>query len=163
MLGSTRKMMGRPYDTITDMLLHNRMCGNIIRRHGGIVVKELGDAVMAFFKTEGEACECAIRVIRNLKMHGRGIRTKVTVASGTVWKSNTHRGDDVYGLPVNICNRMSKHAKEDCVLMREISYVYVQNWLHRDKDIRFVKVKKLGKDVDLDDFGPTPMRRIVVA
>jgi class 3 adenylate cyclase len=151
-----------PIAAITKMLLHNKMCRNIVEKNNGIVIKELGDAILVTFKSAGLACECAIKVIRNLKRQGKGIRTKVTVASGTLWKIKTTTEDDVYGIPVNLCTRMSQYAKEDCILFEENAYVAVQNWLLDDKKIRYNKVKQKGKDLKLNDFGLTPMRKIIV-
>jgi len=160
--GSTKLMRKEPIKSITRMLLHNKMCRNVVEKNGGFVFKELGDAILVRFKGEGEACECAIKVIRNLKRHGGGMRTKVTVASGTLWKVKTDAKEDVYGVPVNLCNRMSKHAQENRILFEESSYVAVQNWLSDEKRVRFVRVKHGGKDPELDDFGRTPLRKIIV-
>ncbi len=160
--GSTKLMRCDPIAAITKMLLHNKICRNIVERNNGIAIKELGDAILVTFKGSGLACECAIKVIRNLKKHGDGIRTKVTIASGTLWKIRTNTEDDVYGIPVNLCTRMSKYAKEDCILFEENAYVAVQNWLFDDKKINYRKVKHKGKDRKLNDFGSVPMRKIIV-
>ena len=160
--GSTKLMRKDPLVAISRMLLHNKMCRNIVEKNNGVVIKELGDAILVTFKGSGLACECAIKVIRNLKRHGSGIRTKVTVASGTLWKIKTTSEDDVYGVPVNLCTRMSQYAKEDCVLFEENAYVAVDNWLSDEKNIGYVKVKSKGKDRKLNDFGYTPMRKIIV-
>lgn len=160
--GSTKLMRKDPIESISKMLLHNKMCRNIVEKNDGTIIKELGDAILVTFKNSGLACECAIKVIRNLKKHGSGIRTKVTVASGTLWKIKTALEYDVYGIPVNLCTRMSQYAKEDCILFEEDAYVSVDNWLSDEKKIKYVKVKCLGEDVKLNDFGPTPMRKIIV-
>lgn len=159
---STKLMRKAPLTAITNMLLHNKMCRNIVEKNNGTVIKELGDAVMVTFNNTGLACECAIKVIRNLKKHGGGIRTKVTVGYGTLWKIKTAKEEDVYGVPVNLCTRMSAHATEDCILFEEEAYGLVHDWLADEKKIRFVKVKSKGEDLKLRDFGPVPMRKIIV-
>ncbi len=161
--GSTKLMRRDPQTSITRMLLHNKMCRNIVEKNQGTVIKELGDAIMVVFKSTALACECAIKVIRNLKKYGGGIKTKVTIASGTLWKIKTTTEEDVYGIPVNMCTRMSTHAQENCILFEENAYVAVQNWLSDDKKIKFRKVSNKGEDLDLNDFGPTPMRKIIVS
>ena len=75
------------------------------------------------------------------------------------WKIQTTSEEDVYGIPVNLCTRMSQHAKEDCVLFEENAYVAIENWLYDDKNIRYVKVKNKGKDIKLNDFGVTPIEK----
>ena len=99
---------------ITRMLTHNKMCRNIVEKNKGLVIKELRDAILAIFKNPGLSCECAIKVIRNLKKHGNGICTKVTLGSGTIWKIKTTKEEDVYGVPMNLCTRMSTYAKCPC-------------------------------------------------
>ena len=169
--GSTKLMRADAYEAITKMLLHNKICRNIIQKNRGKVIKELGDAVMVRFKSTGKACECSIKIIRNLKKHEKKIKTKVTVSHGTLWNIKTAKEDDVYGEPVNRCTRMSKYAKENCVLIEEDAYEAVHLYLKDQKNIKFQKVvcdkKKSkvecdGKDIVLDDFGVTPMRKIVV-
>ena len=156
--GSTRQMRKNPTKTITHMLLHNKMCRNIVEKNGGITVKELGDAIMVSFKTPGNACECAIKVIRNLRRHGGGIHTKVTVGSGTMWKIRTANEDDIYGVPVNLCTRMSKYAKEDQILFEEKMYTQLHDWLVEEKKIKFGR----AHSNKLRDFGDVSMRRITV-
>ncbi|PJC51303.1 MAG: hypothetical protein CO032_00155 [Nitrosopumilales archaeon CG_4_9_14_0_2_um_filter_34_16] len=161
--GSTKLMRKDPLVSITNMLLHNKMCRNIVEKNQGTVIKELGDAIIVVFKSTALACECAIKIIRNLKKHGGGIKTKVTIASGTLWTIKTTNEDDVYGIPVNMCTRMSTHAQENCIIFEENAYVSVQNWLLDDKKIKFKKVTRNGKNIRLNDFGPTPMRKIIVS
>jgi class 3 adenylate cyclase len=169
--GSTKLMQADAYSAITKMLLHNKICRNIIEKNDGTIIKELGDAVMVTFKGTGKACECAIKIIRNLKKHEKEIRTKVTISHGTLWNIKTTNDDDVYGEPVNRCTRMSKYAKEDCILFEEKAYTTIQYYLQDDTHIKYRKVKcnkkdrKVecdGNDIILDDFGSTPMRKIIV-
>ena len=49
------------------MILHNSLCGAIIRLNEGTIVKELGDGLMVRFANAGDAVVCAVRVIRNLR------------------------------------------------------------------------------------------------
>ena len=169
--GSTKLMRADALEGITKMLLHNKICRNIIEKNKGKVIKELGDAVMVRFKTTGKACECSIKIIRNLKKYEKNIKTKVTISHGTLWNIKTDKMDDVYGEPVNRCTRMSKYAKESCVLIEESAYESIQLYLQDQKNIKYQKVvceknnSKVecdGKDIVLDDFGITPMRKIIV-
>lgn len=169
--GSTKLMQSDAYSAITKMLLHNKICRNIIEKNDGKVIKELGDAVMVTFNGTGKACSCAIKIIRNLKKHEKDIRTKVTISHGTLWNIKTTKEEDVYGEPVNRCTRMSKYANEDCILFEEKAYLTIQLFLQDEKNINYRKVKcnkedpKVecnGNDIVLDDFGTTPMREIIV-
>ncbi len=160
--GSTKMMIKNPYETITKMLLHNKMCCNVIEQNNGTVIKELGDAVLAMFKTSGMACSCAIKVIRNLKKYGDGIHTKVTISSGTTWKIQTRQDEDVYGIPVNLCDRMSKHAVLNCVLIEDHSYSTIKEWIFNDRKIQYRRIKKNDQGTELPDFGKILLGKIIV-
>lgn len=155
---STQQMIENPHTTITEMITHNKICRNIIEKNNGSVIKELGDAVMATFKNSGIACECAIKIIRNMKKYGNGMQTKVTITTGTIETVTTYQKADIYGIPVNLCNRMSKHAKVDSILIEESRYRPIKDWLQHLDDIRYCK----SKDTKLVDFGNVCLRKIVV-
>lgn len=169
--GSTKLMQADDYTAITKMLLHNKICRNIIEKNNGKVIKELGDAVMVTFNGTGRACACAIKIIRNLKKHQQDIHTKVTISHGTLWNIKTTKEDDVYGEPVNRCARMSKYANEDCILFEETASDTIKLYLEDELNIKYRKVKcnknnpKVecdGDNIVLDDFGTTPMQEILV-
>ena len=155
---STQKMIDNPHDTITEMITHNKICRNIIEKNNGKIIKELGDAVLATFKNSGIACECAIKVIRNLKNHGSGMQTKVTITTGTIETVTTDKKDDIYGIPVNLCNRMSKHAKVDSILIEDSRYRPIKDWLQGARNIIYCK----SNTERLNDFGDVCLRKIMV-
>ena len=114
------------------MFQHNAMCRVIIESNKGKIVKELGDGLMVKFHNAGEAVHCAIKVIKNLQKHGGGICTKVTVAFGTVWDIKNPSGDrDVYGTPVHVSSRMTKHAVKNAVLIDAKDKGPAVEWLER--------------------------------
>jgi hypothetical protein len=155
---STVKMIKDQPIAITEMLLHNRICRGIIEENGGRVIKELGDAVLATFQNAPTACECALKVIHNLKKRGKGVRTKVTITAGTIEKISTNGKPDVYGLAVNLCNRMAKKACVDAVIIEETRFREIKDWLPPDQKIKFGR----PKFVKLDDFGRIKLRDITL-
>ncbi|MHB8546499.1 MAG: nucleotidyl cyclase domain-containing protein [Nitrosotalea sp.] len=155
---STKKMIDDQPKAITEMLLHNRICSGIVKENGGRVIKELGDAVLATFQDAPTACECGLKVIHNLKKRGKGIHTKVTITAGTIEKISTDGKPDVYGLAVNLCNRMAKKARVDAVIIEETRFREVKDWLPPDKKIKFGRPKW----VKLDDFGYLELRDITL-
>lgn len=155
---STQKMIKNPHNMITEMLTHNKICINIIEKNNGKIIKELGDAVLATFKNSGMACECAIKIIRNLKNYGNGMQTKVTITTGTIETVTIDEKDDIYGIPVNLCNRMSKHATADSILIENNRYRPIKDWLHSIEDIRY---RNLGEK-ELNDFGNVGLHKIIV-
>lgn len=155
---STKEMQIDQEKTITKMLIHNKICRNLIEENGGTVIKELGDAVLATYPNAPKACQCALNVIHNFKKYGKDIVTKVTITAGTLEKIKTAKEPDVYGVPVNLCNRMSKYASPDSIVIEEKRYEDIKSWLSKDKRIKFCNPKK----VKLVDFKPTIIRKITL-
>ena len=127
--GSTKVMKSDPHVAIPRMILHNSMCTAIIRLNEGTIVKELGDGLMVGFDNVGDAVSCAIKVIKNLREHGGGVRTKVTVAFGTLWDVENSSGEpDVYGTPVHVSSRMEMYAVENTIVIDEKDRESIVEW-----------------------------------
>ncbi len=156
--GSTKNIQKNQEATITQMLTHNKICSNIIKRNRGTVIKELGDAVLATYPNAPMACQCALNVIYNFKKYGKSIVTKVTITAGTLEKVKTSQVPDVYGVPVNLCDRMSKHTSENSIVIEEKRYEDIKSWLPHDKRIKFCQPRK----VKLNDFKPITIRKITL-
>ena len=111
---------------------HNAMCRVIIDSMGGTIVKDLGDGLMVHFTNAGSALGCAVTVIQNLRRHGDGICTKVTVAFGTLWNVKNASGySDVYGTPVHVSSRMATHAVKDAIVIDASDKGPAVEWLER--------------------------------
>ena len=155
---STKKMIRNQKKTITEMLVHNKICRNLIEENGGTVIKELGDAVLATYTNAPRACQGALNVIHNFQRHGRGIATKVTITAGILEKIMTSKEPDVYGVPVNLCDRMSKYAHADSIVVEEKRFNDIKSWLPKDGRIIFRRPKR----VTLEDFGSIQIREIAL-
>lgn len=155
---STKKMIKDQENTITEMLTHNKICRNLIQANGGTVVKELGDAVLATYPNAPKACQSALNVIDNFQKHGQGIVTKVTITAGTLEKVTTVKAPDIYGVPVNLCDRMSKHAALNSIVIEEKRFEDIKSWLPKDGRIKFRPAKK----VLLQDFKYIKLRKIAL-
>ena len=155
--GSTRVMKRDPHVAVPRMILHNSLCAAIIRLNEGTIVKELGDGLMVRFANAGDAVVCAVRVIRNLREHGGGVCTKVTVAFGTIWDVRNSSGEpDVYGTPVHVSSRMERHAAEDTIVIEAKDKESIAEWFER----REFKIRVLrGK---LKDYPDRKLYRILV-
>jgi class 3 adenylate cyclase len=116
---STEEIVNDPHNTITKMLKHNNICTQLIRKYGGIPTKELGDAVLAEFMTFPQAILCAKEAITYLKNSKCKICTKVSISLGRIEKIKTRKEPDVYGIPVNLCSRMSGIVDDDSIIIEE--------------------------------------------
>ena len=156
LIGSTKKMKKDQARTITEMLTHNKICRSLIKENNGIVIKELGDAVLVTFLNTPKACQCALNVIHNFKKYGKGILTKVTITAGTIEKIKTTNEPDVYGVPVNLCTRMSKYARKNSIIVENKRSEDIKSWLPRDKRIKFSP----PENVEVNDFGDIEILKI---
>ena len=139
------------------MLHHNIICLMIIESNNGRVIKELGDGMMVRFEDVGTAVTCAVQVTRCLREHVGRMRTRASVACGTLWDVKNSRGDqDVYGPPVHMSQRMSEHAIEDTILIEGREKEIVVGWLEGSK-----LVVKLSRS-KIRDYPRIRMYRIFV-
>jgi class 3 adenylate cyclase len=84
-----------------------------IRAHGGRLVKEMGDGLLAEFNSTVDALECAVAVQRAIEGHERAaeqedpIRYRVGINLGDI----VIEGDDILGDGVNIAARLESLAE----------------------------------------------------
>ena len=88
-----------------------------VERHQGVVVKTIGDAIMAYFENPVEAVRCGIAMQRGIAKHNRSsednepVRVRVAVNLGMA----ILRGNDVFGDVVNVCARIEHAAKASTI------------------------------------------------
>ena len=115
------------------------MSGDIVARHGGRVVKTLGDEVL-FVATEIEPALAIARALQDEIPDDDGrLRLRVGLAYGEVLP----RYGDVYGPVVNIASRLTTHARPGTILV--------------DDDLTEA-VRAAGLDVELKAVPPLTVR-----
>lgn len=83
---------------------HDRILRKEIASHGGIVVKTLGDGVLATFDGPGRAVRCGARIVEEISRVGLEVR--IGLHAGEVEKI----GADIGGIAVNIASRIAAMA-----------------------------------------------------
>jgi class 3 adenylate cyclase len=79
----------------------------IVEEHGGVVVKTIGDAVMAAFRTPVDAVRAAIALQERFSGTGDcSLRLRVTVHSGSCLAVNLNTGVDYFGTTVNLAAKL---------------------------------------------------------
>lgn len=90
----------------------------VVERHGGRVVKRLGDGLMAVFDDAGSAVEAALgmqEAIAGVRVAGHQPRMRAGVHVGTPRRL----GSDYFGVDVNVAARIAAAAAPDQVLISQ--------------------------------------------
>lgn len=83
---------------------HDDLTADVVARHGGRVVKTLGDGVLAVFDRPVQAIRCADAVRAGLADVGLEVRAAVHTGECEL------RGDDVSGIAAHLASRLLSHA-----------------------------------------------------
>ena len=103
---------------------HFRICEAEIARHGGAIVKTMGDAVMASFATLDEASHAALGMIRmhDAKYASMGLGVKIGIHSGASLMVRANDRLDYFGTTVNVTARLqAQAAASEVVLMADLA------------------------------------------
>jgi class 3 adenylate cyclase/pSer/pThr/pTyr-binding forkhead associated (FHA) protein len=142
----------------------------VIEQNGGIVVKTIGDAILARFEDAAAAARCAVRMQRDLADRDAGratanrIHVRVAINSGLAFLKE----NDVFGDVVNVTSRIESATAPDEIAISPSVYEQIQHLpeFHVRKKAAGVELK--GKDAKLDLYalvwspdasaGPAPPR-----
>jgi len=101
---------------------HHGLLFPSIERHGGRVVKTIGDAIMARFNSPADGIKAAVAMQRALDRdrktcdHGEQIHIRVGVHTGL----GLVKDNDVYGDVVNAASRVEHQAQPDQILITDV-------------------------------------------
>jgi adenylate cyclase len=100
---------------------HFRIAAQAVARHGGTVLKTMGDAVMATFPRAGDAFSAALEMVRETEqLHGHhGLRLKTGLHEGPCLAVRANQRLDLFGTTVNLAARLQGKAKGGQVVMLE--------------------------------------------
>jgi class 3 adenylate cyclase len=99
---------------------HNRLLFPVIREYRGRVLKTIGDAIMASFRSPEDALKAAIGIQQALaheREHNDNFYIKVRIGIHTGMAIVEH--DDVFGDVVNMASRIENEASGDEILVSE--------------------------------------------
>ncbi len=100
---------------------HFRICEAEIARHGGAIVKTMGDAVMASFATLDDAARAALGMIRghDAKYQPMGLGVKIGIHAGPSLMVRANERLDYFGTTVNVTARLQAQAAASEVVLTE--------------------------------------------
>jgi class 3 adenylate cyclase/tetratricopeptide (TPR) repeat protein len=100
---------------------HEEIASPIIARHGGLVLKVLGDSVMAYFLDAREAVKSAIEIQQghNVYNRDRNRESRIQVRVGIHYGSVIVEENDIYGEVVNAAAKLTNLADGEKVYVSE--------------------------------------------
>ena len=101
--------------------VHDEVLGDAIAANGGVIVKHLGDGLMATFPSAAGAVAAAVAMqqeldLRNRRSDGERMQIRVGISTGDV----TFDGDDCFGLPVVEAQRLEASAEPATIRCAEM-------------------------------------------
>jgi class 3 adenylate cyclase len=115
------------YDRVGDLAAYELVrahftdLGRIVGRHGGAVVKTIGDAVMATFPTPDRAVAAALAIQDAMKANG-DLVIKIGLHEGPCIAVNMNDKQDYFGQTVNIASRVQSIALPEYVYVTDAVY-----------------------------------------
>ena len=107
---------------------HFEVLGGVVAEHDGVIVKTIGDAVMAAFTEESQAVQAAIEMHRAFRAwrkdheHVQGTRLKVGIYAGACYAVTANGVLDYFGQSVNMAARLQgKAGAGELVLTEELA------------------------------------------
>ena len=103
---------------------HNDIVFPLVKKHEGVVIKTIGDAVMATFSTPLAAVRASIDIQKGLHEHNRKSETseRIYIKIGINKGEALMDGVDVFGDAVNVASRIQSQAEKDQILISQIVY-----------------------------------------
>jgi TolB-like protein/class 3 adenylate cyclase/Tfp pilus assembly protein PilF len=142
----------------------------VVQAHSGIVVKTIGDAILARFPTALDAVHCALGMQFSLLQYnaGRPLREQIHIRVALNSGFALIKGEDVFGDVVNVCSRIESAAQPDDILMSPSVYELICQYEEIAVRKRAEAVQLKGKEQKLDLYevvwrfgesvGPAPPR-----
>ena len=124
--GFTSKTSSKSRNQVEEMLeLHDNLVRPVFKKHGGKVIKTIGDAFLVTFESPTDAVQCGMEIQKVLEKHNKEseeenqIEIRVGINSGEVHiKEN-----DVFGEAVNIASRIESIAKPGEIYFTEAVFL----------------------------------------
>ena len=108
-------------DTAGLLMVHrcNAQLGSIAERHGGRVIKTIGDSIMATFEDHTEAVWAAIEMQRTIATEStsKPKEEQVAIRIGLNYGSGIVKSNDVFGDVVNVASRVESAAAPEQIVV----------------------------------------------
>jgi class 3 adenylate cyclase len=135
-------------EAMRKILLHDKICREVVKKMEGEIIKETGDGLIVLFQNPLHACLAAINVLEIAIR--KEIPTKASLVLGMFEKIKISNKLDVFGTSMDLCSRIEKYAFENQILINSTLHDTVLSFLKNYDDILIsepisVELKGYGK------------------
>ncbi|MBF0338829.1 MAG: hypothetical protein HQL05_13495 [Nitrospirae bacterium] len=108
---------------------HEKIIIPIIQSHNGMVLKKIGDGIMASFKTAADSVRASIDIQRSIAQNNQSTeeRRRGYVRIGMNAGDVLHAHGDVYGNVVNIASRVQNLTPPGCIYISDVLYNLIKH------------------------------------
>jgi len=110
-------------DSAGTLMVHrcNGLLGEIAQRHGGRVIKTIGDSIMASFEDTAEAVAAAIAMQRMITSEeaAKPVTHRISIRIGLNYGPGIVKKNDVFGDVVNTASRVETNAAPEQILVSD--------------------------------------------
>ncbi|MBW1675455.1 MAG: adenylate/guanylate cyclase domain-containing protein [Deltaproteobacteria bacterium] len=123
--------------------VHQDIASGCITEHGGVLVKILGDSVMAYFLNTKETLKSAIKIQQKLKIHNRkrDLQDQIHIKIGIHFGDGIIETNDIFGNVVNIAAKLTSLVDRDQIYISQEVYELADDL----SEVRFELVDLSGK------------------
>lgn len=124
----------------------------LVQRHGGALVKTMGDAIMARFEASEAAVRCAVEMQRAMAQHNEGAASidQIRIRAALNFGYGFVRGGDIFGDSVNVAARIEGVAEPGEILISPSVYEQIQHLSDLPVRRKASGVELKGKSTPLD-------------
>jgi len=104
--------------------VHQDIASGCITEHGGVLVKILGDSVMAYFLNTKETLKSAIKIQQKLEIHNRkrDLQDQIHIKIGIHFGDGIIETNDIFGNVVNIASKLTSLVDRDQIYISQEVY-----------------------------------------
>jgi serine/threonine protein kinase len=106
---------------------HHRQMFPIIQKYKGVIIKTMGDSIMASFKEVPEACSCAREMQQVLMQENQNLEPedRVAIRIALHYGKAVIEKNDVFGDAVNVASRVEKYTDGDQIMISQSVYEHI--------------------------------------
>jgi|GEM_PF-548954 class 3 adenylate cyclase len=147
--GFSRMMERDEAGTLALLHMHNDLVAGVVKAHGGVVIKTIGDAFLLDFKNTVDALQSALEIQDKLYQYNKEhsdlpLLVRIGVHLGDIYFFE----NDALGEGINIASRLQSIAHPGCICMSQDVYNLVLNKIDfQATKLGRVSLKNISKEI----------------